>query len=103
MPLYHATPGYTTVLHHAPVAVLLAVLLAGDCAQKHLVDALSAGAPLAPEGRSSLHAFSTKRTPAISRKSKTYEWAARGRAAIFEVNPSSSARGFPRLSSVRGV
>ncbi len=37
MPLHHAAAGDTTVLHHAPVAVLLAVLLASLDAQNILI------------------------------------------------------------------
>jgi len=42
MPLHHAPAGDAAILHHAPVAVLFTVLLAGGGAQKHAGIALAA-------------------------------------------------------------
>ncbi len=57
VPLHDPAAGHTAVLHYAPVAVLLAVLLAGRGAQEHDGQPLSARADRPPNPRSSLQAL----------------------------------------------
>jgi hypothetical protein len=62
LPLHHAPAGYTLVLDHAEVAVLLTVLLPNLLAQEHGQPGIAAPPPRREQGRSALRSLSTLST-----------------------------------------